>query len=38
MLMNFAGGTIPGTGGMTTGDVWSGYQDRMRREFFNSEQ
>lgn len=38
MLMNVAGGTIPGTGGMTTGDVWSGYQDRIRREFFNSEQ
>ena len=37
MLMNFAGGTIPGTGGMTTGDVWSGYQDRIRREFFNSD-
>jgi hypothetical protein len=34
MLMSMIGGTIPGTGGMTSGDVWNGYQTRMRRDFF----
>lgn len=34
MLMSIVGGTIPGTGGMTTGDVWNGTQDRLKREFF----
>ncbi|HBI19676.1 MAG TPA: hypothetical protein DDY79_10305 [Brevundimonas sp.] len=33
-LMTLAGGTIPDTGGMTTGDIWNGYQMRMQREFF----
>lgn len=34
MLMSMVGGTIPGTGGMTTGDIWNGTQDRLKREFF----
>lgn len=34
LLMDVVGGTIPGTGGMTSGDVWNGYQTRMQREFF----
>lgn len=37
ILMNMAGGTVPGTGGMTTGDIWSGYQTRMQVEFFGSD-
>lgn len=34
LLMSMIGGTIPGTGGMTTGDIWHGSQNRMRREFY----
>lgn len=34
MLMSIIGGTVPGTGGMTSGDIWNGYQTRMQREFF----
>lgn len=37
MVMSLAGGTIPGTGGMTTGDIWNGYQTRMQVEFFGSD-
>lgn len=34
-LMTLGGGTIPGTGGMTTGDIWNGYQMQVKRQFFN---
>lgn len=34
MIFDLAGRTIPGTGGMTTGDIWNGYQDRLGRAFF----
>lgn len=37
MLFGVAASEVPYSGGMTTGDVWSGYQSRLRREFFGSD-
>lgn len=35
LLFNLTGREIPGTGGMTTGDVWNGTQSKMRDRFFS---
>lgn len=37
MIFDLTERLIPGTGGMTTGDVWNGYQERVRRAFFQRE-
>lgn len=34
LLFDAASRTIPGAGGMTTGDVWNGYQRRIERQYF----
>lgn len=34
LLFGVVGREIPYSGGMTTGDVWNGYQTRIQHEFF----
>lgn len=34
LLFGITGYPLPGTGGMTTADVWNGYQRRVEREYF----
>lgn len=34
LIFDLTARTIPGTGGMTTGDIWNGYHARLQRAFF----
>lgn len=35
LIFDITARTIPGTGGMTTGDIWNGYHDRLKRAYFD---
>lgn len=37
MIFDLAGRTIPGTGGMTTCDIWNGDHDRLGRAFLDTK-